>query len=121
MHHKNKSIRAERPIRQRARDLRREMTPAEEVLWQALRGKKLAGLKFRRQHPIDRCIADFYCATGKLVIEIDGGIHTTQRERDADRTEFLQQRGYRLIRFQNEQVLNELDDVLAAILAAVAE
>ncbi|MCB0210513.1 MAG: DUF559 domain-containing protein [Anaerolineae bacterium] len=116
-----KPIRASRPIRQRARELRQEMTPAESKLWDALRNKKLSGLKFRRQHPIDHFIVDFYCAAHKLVVEVDGGIHAKQSERDAERSVFLEQRGYRLIRFRNEQVLDALDAVLAMILAACRE
>lgn len=93
MPNRKKPIRASRPIRQRARELRQELTPAERKLWAALRNKKLNGLKFRRQHPIDRFIVDFYCAAHKLVVEVDGDIHDTQPERDAERSALLEQQG----------------------------
>lgn len=118
MKEQSKPIRASRSIRQRARELRQEMTPAEEKLWQQLRNRKLAGLKFRRQHPVGRFIVDFYCPACRLVVEIDGDIHDRQRERDAVRTEDLAAYGYRLLRFRNEQVLNDLETVLTAIKAA---
>jgi very-short-patch-repair endonuclease len=113
-----KPIRATRPIRQQARDLRQAMTPAEKLLWQHLRNRKLAGLKFRRQHPIGRFIVDFYCASGKVVIELDGDVHQAQQPYDAARTEALAQQGCRVIRFSNEAVLAELEMVLASIEAA---
>jgi very-short-patch-repair endonuclease len=115
-----KRIRALSPIQQRARELRQEMTPAEKLLWQRLRNRQLAGLKFRRQHPLDRFIVDFYCAAARLIVEIDGPIHDFQPERDSARTAELEQKGYRLIRFQNEQVLNDLETVLTAIQAAAS-
>jgi very-short-patch-repair endonuclease len=118
MKRRQRRIRALSPVQQRARELRQELTPAETLLWHALRGKQLAGFKFRRQHPIDRFITDFYCAACKLIVELDGGIHDEQQDRDAIRTEALEQRGYRVIRFPNEQVLHHLDQVLAAIEAA---
>jgi very-short-patch-repair endonuclease len=118
MQRRQKPIRAPRPIRQRARELRQEMTPAEELLWERLRNRKLAGFKFRRQHPINRFVVDFYCAACKLIVEVDGGIHDQQSERDIVRAEELEQHGYHLIRFRNEQVLHNLQNVLAAIQTA---
>ena len=94
------------------------MTPAEKLLWSRLRSKQLNGLKFRRQHPLGPFIADFYCAAHRLVVEVDGDIHDLQAERDAARTEQFEQHGYRVIRFRNEQVLNNIEDVLTAIKAA---
>jgi very-short-patch-repair endonuclease len=120
MKHRPKRIRALSPIQQRARELRQEMTPAEKILWQRLRNRQLAGLKFRRQHPLDRFIVDFYCAAARLIVEIDGPIHDFQPERDSARTAELEQKGYRLIRFQNEQVLNDLETVLATIQTAAS-
>ncbi len=113
-----KRIRALSLVQQRARELRQEMTPAEKILWEQLRNRKLDGFKFRRQHPLDRFIVDFYCAACKLIVEVDGDIHYLQQERDAVRTEELERQGYRLIRFRNEQVLHNLENVLAAIQAA---
>ncbi len=115
---KKKRIRTPAQIQQRARELRREMTPAEKLLWSRLRNKQLKGLKFRRQHPLGPFIADFYCAARRLVVEIDGDIHDLQPERDAARTEQFEQYGYRVIRFRNKQVLNDIEDVLVAIEAA---
>jgi very-short-patch-repair endonuclease len=102
-------------IEQAAKDLRRESTPAEIRLWEALRRKKLHGFHFRRQHPVGRFIADFYCSACKLVIEIDGEIHNEQSEYDAARTEEMESYGYQVIRFQNQQVFDDLDSVLEAI------
>jgi len=115
---KKKRIRTPAQIQQRARELRREMTLAEKLLWSRLRNKRLDGLKFRRQHPLGPFIADFYCAACRLVVEIDGDIHDLQPERDAARTEQFEQYGYRVVRFRNEQVLNDIESVLAAIEAA---
>ena len=113
-----KRIRTTGLIQERARMLRQEMTSAEKLLWAHLRDRQLEGLKFYRQRPLRQFIADFYCAASRLVIEIDGGIHDTQPDRDEARTEELERLGYRVIRFQNEQVLHQLDQVLAAIQAA---
>ena len=118
MKRERKRIRTPAQIQQRARELRREMTPTERVLWQRLRNRQLSGLKFRRQHPLGPFIADFYCAAHRLVVEIDGDIHDLQPERDAARTEQFEKYGYRVIRFRNEQVLNDIESVLAAIQAA---
>jgi very-short-patch-repair endonuclease len=104
------------PLEEAARDLRRTMTPAEQVLRDALRGRQLGGLRFRCQHPVGRFVLDFYCPAAKLVIEVDGAVHEQQREQDAARTEHLQQYGYRVLRFTNEQVLNDLDTVMAQII-----
>jgi very-short-patch-repair endonuclease len=102
-----------------AKRLRKTLTPAEHHLWQALKGSKLAGLKFRRQHPVGNFILDFYCAAHKLVVEVDGGIHETQIEYDAARTTELESYGYTIVRFTNEVVLHQRETVLAAILQAV--
>ena len=103
-------------IRARARELRQPQTPAEQRLWSRLRNRQLGGIKFRRQHPIDRFIVDFYCAACRLVIEIDGDSHADQVEYDQARTEWLEARGYRVIRFTNRDVQARLDAVLEAIL-----
>lgn len=101
-----------------AKQLRKTLTPAEKQLWQALRSGKLAGLKFRRQHPVGNFILDFYCAEHKLVVEVDGGIHENQIEYDAARTTELETYGYTIVRFTNEVVLHQLETVLAQILQA---
>lgn len=98
-----------------ARRLRQQLTPAEDQLWRALRGRQLLGLKFRCQHPVGRFIVDFYCPSCKLVIEVDGDIHTQQKAYDEARTEQLQSFGFRVLRFTNEEVLNDLQTVLTCI------
>ena len=97
-------------------ELRQNLTPAEKTLWQALRGGKLGGLKFRRQHPVGKFILDFYCPACQLVIEVDGAIHDAQMEYDAARTDTLTAHGYTVLRFQNEAVINNLETVLAKII-----
>ena len=104
-----------RRIQERARELRRDMTPAERVLWGRLRNRQLEGLKFRRQHPLGRFIVDFCCAQYRLIVEVDGGVHRNQREYDEARTQVLQAYGYRVLRFSNEAVLGDVDAVLEVI------
>ena len=89
------------------------MTPAERELWNGLRGWKLG--KWRRQHPVGRFILDFYCAASKLCVEVDGGVHDEQQDRDEARTAQLASLGIRVIRFRNEEVLNEPRTVLLRI------
>jgi len=103
----------------RARELRHPMTPAEKKLWARLRKDQL-GWHLRRQHPVWRFILDFYCAPAKLAIEIDGDTHSApdQADYDAARTAWLEARGYRVIRFDNDVVHKNLDHVVAAIQAA---
>ena len=100
-----------------ARQLRQEPTSAEVKLWAALRGRRLAGLKFRRQHPCGRFVMDFFCLEQGLAVELDGGVHAepAQAARDAERTEFLLARGIRVLRFKNDQVENEIETVLKQI------
>jgi very-short-patch-repair endonuclease len=107
------------PILQQSRDLRHLLTPAEAKVWKAVRNSRL-GFKIRRQHPIFRFIADFYCAQSKLVIEIDGDIHTEpdRKEYDAERTRWLEGLGYRVIRFQNNEIHENINGVLKTILSA---
>jgi very-short-patch-repair endonuclease len=98
-----------------ARDLRHRMTPAEQILWAALRRRQLAGLYFRRQHPTGPYILDFFCASCGLVVELDGAVHETLHEYDEERTRYLTTYGYRVIRFANEAVVRDLPSVLARI------
>jgi very-short-patch-repair endonuclease len=98
-----------------ARQMRCEPTPSEKRLWQKLRQKQLLGFKFRRQQAIDRFIVDFYCAEARLVVEVDGGIHDYTQEEDAIRQEFLESLGLRVVRFRNEDVLEEIEGVLEGI------
>lgn len=114
---RRRRIRTSPEIQEAARALRRTMTEAERVLWACLRNRRLAGLKFRRQHPIGPYVVDYYCAEARLVVEVDGSVHDdeAQRARDADRTAELEARGYRVIRFRNAEVAGHLGDVLQAI------
>ena len=103
-----------------ARSQRRAPTFAEEKLWQALRNRRLAGLKFRRQHPYERFVLDAFCVEHQLEIEIDGGVHAdpAQAIHDRERAEFLQVRGIRVLRFSNAEVEHDLFEVLRRIVAA---
>jgi very-short-patch-repair endonuclease len=91
---------------QRARTLRRKMTEAEIRLWQMLRLRQTEGYRFRRQAPIGRLIADFVCHAARLIIEIDGGQHDLLSEEEVSRTRFLEGQGYRVLRFWNNEVLD---------------
>ncbi|HVI27845.1 endonuclease domain-containing protein [Hansschlegelia sp.] len=106
----------------RARALRARETSAEARLWQALRGRRLAGWKFRRQHPIDRYVVDFVTLPGKLVIEVDGVTHGGGAEitRDAARADALERLGFMVIRVTNVDVYENLDGVLEAIVAQLS-
>jgi very-short-patch-repair endonuclease len=102
-----------------ARMLRRSMTDAEHALWRILRGRQLEGFKFRRQHSIGRFVVDFVCLEHKLVVEVDGGHHAEQVDADAERTAYLEGRGFRVVRFWNNEVLTEMDGVAMRLLATL--
>jgi very-short-patch-repair endonuclease len=99
----------------KARRLRRDMTEVEKRLWYLLRRGQFEGVKFKRQVPIGPYIVDFACLSWRLIIELDGGQHDSQRKQDARRTAYLEAEGYRVIRFWNNEVLENLDYVLATI------
>jgi len=103
-------------LKQLARSLRKNQTDAERKLWRRLRARELCGFKFRRQYPIAPYIVDFICVEKRLIVEIDGGQHATMTEIDNTRTEFLNARGYGVLRFWNNEVLQQPDAVLAKIL-----
>ncbi|MBI1296139.1 DUF559 domain-containing protein [bacterium] len=103
-----------------AREMRHDPTPAEDRLWQRLRRAQIHGVSFRRQHSIERFIVDFYCANARLVIELDGPIHQYTVEQDAIRQEFLESKGLQVLRFENMDVFNTLDAVVAVIADEVA-
>ncbi|MBZ0253473.1 MAG: DUF559 domain-containing protein, partial [Candidatus Methylomirabilis sp.] len=105
----------------KAREQRREMTEAENRLWFHLRGHRLEGLKFRRQHPIGPWIVDFVCLSKRLIVEVDGGQHAERSGIDAERTESLERSGFTVLRFWNDEVLTRTDAVLDRILTTVAE
>jgi very-short-patch-repair endonuclease len=100
---------------QRAKELRREMTEEEKILWKHLRANRLNGLHFRRQQIIDGFIVDFYCHTAGVVVEVDGEIHEQQVEYDAERDKILSARGLLMLRFKNQEIRQELAKVLAQI------
>lgn len=99
----------------RAGELRHEPTPAERKLWAYLRGNNLNGVSFRRQHAIGNYIVDFVSVKKKLVIELDGSQHLEQQDYDIERTGFLESQGYKVIRFWNHHVMNDVEGVLRAI------
>jgi very-short-patch-repair endonuclease len=109
--------------RDRGRRLRAESTSEERRSWRYLRAKRFAGFKFRRQHRIGSYYADFCCIERRLIIELDGSQHAEPEveTRDADRTAYLREQGYRVIRFWNEQVKRETNEVLEAIYAALRD
>ena len=98
------------------KQLREGQTQAEALLWEHLRGHRLLGYKFRRQHAIDRFVVDFYCHQANLIIEVDGLIHQTQIDEDVERQRILEAMGFRVLRFTNDQVLHETEQVQAEIL-----
>src|SRR5712664_4828444 len=106
--------------RARARTLRRNMTEAERRVWQILRSHQMKGYKFRRQVPIGRYIADFVCHEVRLIVEIDGGQHEPSSPQEAERSGFLQSEGYRILRFWNNEVLENLDGVHQTITKELA-
>ena len=102
-----------------AREHRVEPTGAEELLWEVVRGQQIRGLQIRRQHPVGPFILDFYCPKKKLCIELDGSVHDGREMMDEARTEALATLKIRVIRFRNDEVLNDLPSVLQRIEAAL--
>ena len=103
-----------RPTRQ-SRELRANMTPAERKLWAHLSARKVADVRFNRQFPIGQFICDFVSRGAKLVIEVDGATHGESERADAERTRFIEQHGYRVIRFWNNEVMGNVEGVVAEI------
>ena len=103
----------------RARELRHSLTPVERHAWTLLRNRGILGLKFRRQHVLHGFIVDFYCASERIVIELDGAVHDAQPQRDYDRarSDFLEAAGYHVIRVRNRNVSRE--ELEAALRAAI--
>ena len=112
-----------RNLKQSARNLRANMTDSEQVLWKELRGKQLRSVQFYRQKPIGQFIVDFYAPRAKLVVEVDGSQHLDPKyaKEDESRTAALEQQGIRVLRFNNLQVLQELDAVVEAIYLALPD
>jgi adenine-specific DNA-methyltransferase len=102
-------------ITARARELRKNMTPAERILWKAIRSRRFANFKFRRQHPFGEYILDFYCSNTQLLLEIDGETHLGNEKADEKRSAWLQQQGVKVLRFWNTQIYDEFESVLEMI------
>ncbi len=98
-----------------ARTLRKKQTDAEKVLWHSLRNRQINNYKFRRQHEAGPYIADFCCVEKNIIIELDGGQHSVQKEKDKLRTHFLNKMGYRIIRFWDHEILTQKESVLEKI------
>jgi len=99
----------------RARELRKNMTPAERILWKELRGRRFASFKFRRQQPFGLYILDFFCSNARLSLEIDGETHLGNEKSDEKRSAWLEEQGVKVLRFWNTQVYDELESVLELI------
>ena len=106
---------AKQDILEKAKELRKTMTNAENLLWNRLKNKQVLDLRFRRQHPLDIFIADFYCHTVRLVVELDGEIHTTQVDYDQGRTIEMGRFGIQVIRFKNSEVEGDIESVIKRI------
>jgi 5-methyltetrahydrofolate--homocysteine methyltransferase len=101
------------------RELRERSTKAEQMIWAVVRNRRLAGLKFRRQHSVGKYIADFACLAPRLIIELDGEYHRETEEADASRQQFLEAEGFQVLRFANSHVLENVEGVAVAILRAI--
>ena len=108
-------------IFRRAKELHRNMTPAEVKLWSRLRAHRMKGVHFRNQHAIGNYIVDFCSPRKKLIIELDGSQHLEQDEYDTERTSFLESKGFRILRFWNNQITNDIEAVLRTIDCALEE
>ena len=98
-----------------ARSLRKRSTDAERLLWRHLRARQLDGLKFRRQEPIGKYIVDFVCFERRVIVEVDGGGHATEKGKDRQRDGWFRERGFKVLRFWNTDVIGNTDAVIAAI------
>lgn len=103
----------------RAKDLRNNSTNAERRLWQKLKRRQIAGVKFRRQQPINPYVVDFVCLERRVIVEVDGGQHSEQLHHDDQRSQWLEARGYRVLRFWNNDVLANTEVVAQAVFGAV--
>ena len=106
---------------ERARELRKNPTDAERALWKHLRLRQFTGLKFRRQRPVGQFIVDFVCLERHLVIELDGGQHSGQVDHDSIRTSWLESQGFRVLRFWNNQVFDDIEPVKEVILSSLQD
>jgi very-short-patch-repair endonuclease/restriction endonuclease S subunit/predicted nucleotidyltransferase len=104
---------------QKAREMRKKQTPAEDLFWELVRNRRFMDLKFRRQHQLGDYVADFYCHEHRLVIELDGGVHDAQHKKDRKRDAWMKAQGYTVLRFMNEQLLDDPESVLNKIAASI--
>jgi very-short-patch-repair endonuclease len=102
-------------IKELGKALRKRPTDAEQLLWRHLRMKQMEGLKFRRQQPIDHYIADFVCFENRIIIEVDGGQHAAEGNKDKERDSYVQQLGFKVLRFWNNEVFQNITGVLEVI------
>lgn len=107
------------PLSNKAKSFRKRSTDAERKHWSVLRNRHFEGLKFRRQRPIGKYIVDFVCLEKNLIIEVDGGGHANQKEMDDERTRWLESQGFKVIRFWNNEIINETEGVSQAIVHAL--
>ena len=119
MSDENKTTRVRPIAKMRARDLRKDATLAERKLWRVLRDKQLNGHRFRRQYPLGDYIVDLVCVERMLIIELDGGQHADQEEYDARRSAWLESQGYKVLRFWNNDVMGNIEGVVAMVAAAL--
>ena len=106
---------------QRARELRKNQTDAEKLLWKHIRNRQLSGYKFRRQCPLGNYIVDFICLSLKLIIELDGSQHMNNAGYDERRTQYLEAHGFKVLRFWNNNILNQTDSVLEALTLTLSQ
>mgnify|MGYP002712938025 CR=1 FL=1 len=112
-----KNIHNQKHLKENRKELRSNLTSAEATLWKSLQKKQLKGRKFRRQHSIENYIVDFYCASEKLIIELDGAIHLefSKQNQDYERDIHLKELGFKILRFENKLVFERLNEVLEEI------
>ncbi|WP_319589885.1 endonuclease domain-containing protein [uncultured Draconibacterium sp.] len=99
----------------KARQLRSRMTPSEVIIWEKLKNKQICGVRFRRQHPIEIFIVDFYCHAAKLVVEIDGKIHLATKDYDNERTKEINKYNILILRYTNDEISNNLNKIIKEI------
>jgi very-short-patch-repair endonuclease len=109
------SLGASNNMKMKAKELRKDLTASEKILWSYLRRRQQLGMYFRRQHPYGIYILDFYCFEATLVIEVDGGIHLNQKEYDEERTRYLASSGLTVLRFKNQEVEGNILEVIDKI------
>jgi len=114
-------FKAKTGVMESAKLLRNSMTYHEKLLWEKLKGNQISGIRFRRQHPIDLFIADFYCHKARLVVEVDGEIHNNKEEYDDGRSAEMEKYGIRVIRFTNNEVEKNIEKVVQEIETIVIE